>query len=146
MIIGNLNNFKTSGLTSAKLDSYLELLRGIRADIPFGRYELDGGAYYIAQECNLRERESAKFESHKRYIDIQYILEGEEDMELVDIGELTVSDEYDEGGDFMLFTGKGALVHFKPGDFAVYFPTDGHKPSVGAGKTRKIIVKIPTED
>ena len=146
MIIGNLNNFNTSGLTSAKLDSYLDLLRGIGADTPLGRYELEDGAYYIAQECNLRERESAKFESHKRYIDIQYILDGEEDMEIADVSMLTLTDEYDEGGDFMLFTGKGALVHFVPGDFAVYFPTDGHKPSVGAGKTRKIVVKIPTED
>ena len=146
MIIGNVNRFKTSELTSAKLDSYLELLRGISADIPLGRYELDGGAYYIAQECNLRERESAKFESHKRFIDIQYILDGEEDMEVADISTLTLSDEYDEEADYMLHTGEGALISFKPGDFAVYFPTDGHKPSLGVGRTRKIVVKIPVID
>ena len=138
MIIGNLNNFK-----SERLEEYLGLLRGISADIPLGRYELDGGAYYIAQECNLRERESAKFESHKRFIDIQYILDGEEDMEVADIDTLTLTDEYDEQGDYMLYEGRGALLHFKKGDFAVYFPEDGHMPSIGDGRTKKVVIKIP---
>lgn len=144
MITGNVNKFKTSGLSSDKLDGYIELLRGINADTPLGRYELDGGAFYLVQDCKQRPREGAKFESHKRYIDIQYIVEGEEDMEVADIDTLTLTDAYDEQGDYMLFEGSGALLHFKKGDFAVYFPSDGHMPSLD-GATRKVVIKIPVE-
>ena len=145
MITGNLNNFKTSGLTSERLEEYLGLLRGISADTPLGRYELEDGAFYLVQECKGRPREGAKFESHKRYIDVQYIVDGEEDMEVADISTLTLSDEYDEEADYMLHTGAGALIHFKPGDFAVYFPNDGHMPSLD-GATRKVVIKIPVID
>ena len=143
MITGNVNSFKKSGLTSDRLAGYVEILRGITEDRELGRYELDNGAFCLVQDCKQRPRDGAKFESHKRYIDIQYIVEGEEDMEVADIDTLTLTDEYDEQDDYMLYEGRGALLHFKKGDFAVYFPEDGHMPSIGDGRTKKVVIKIP---
>ena len=146
MITGNVNSFKASGLVSERLEGYIELLRGIGMDAELGRYELEDGAFYLVQECKGRPREGAKFESHKRYIDVQYIVSGEEDMEVADLDRLTLTDEYDEAGDYMLHDGAGARLHFGVGDFAVYFPTDGHMPSLGDGVTRKVVIKIPVRD
>lgn len=146
MIFGNINTYRSFGMSSADLDKYLEVLKSIKADIKPGRYELTDGAYYnvVASE-NGRNPEDAEFESHEKFIDIQFVYEGTEDMEYADTVDVTVTSAYKEDGDYALYKGKGSLLHFKAGDFAVFAPMDAHKPGCGPAPSKKVIIKVPVK-
>ena len=141
MIFGNIHSYRDYGVTD--LMPYLELLATLPSDAPDGKTTLENGAYYTVYTITQKAREVAKFESHKNYIDLQYILEGCEQMEYADLSTLTSITPYSEEKDCEFFCGEGTMLSFRPGDFAVYAPMDGHKPGLGNGISRKVVVKIP---
>ncbi|MBQ9085917.1 MAG: YhcH/YjgK/YiaL family protein [Clostridia bacterium] len=141
MIFGNIHTYKDCGITA--LSPYLELLRSLPTDIPDGRTHLDNGVYYTVYTVNLKDPKTANFESHKNYIDLQYILEGTEQMEISPLTELHEVVPYSAEKDCMFWSGEGVMLTFRPGDFAVYAPMDGHKPGLGTGISRKVVIKIP---
>ena len=141
MIFGNIHTYKDCGLTNLK--QYLDLLAALPSDAPDGKTSLENGAYYTIFTVNLKDGSAANFESHKKYIDLQYILEGTEEMEYADLTDLVSTAPYSEEKDCEFWSGKGTVLSFRPGDFAVYAPADGHKPGLGKGVSRKVVVKIP---
>ena len=68
-----------------------------------GKYDLENGAYVSVQEYTTKARSEAKYEAHKKFIDIQMILSGKELIAVSPIEKMTISDEYNEEKDFMLF-------------------------------------------
>ncbi len=52
--------------------------------------------------------------------------------------------EYNEAKDCTLYPGVKAqtLVTCKPGQFAIFFPQDGHQPCIGKGDIHKAIFKV----
>lgn len=146
MIFGNVKTYRSFGMSTADLDKYIELLKSVKSDAKPGRYELTDGAYYIVSDVVTQNpAEEGVFESHEKYIDIQYVFEGAEGMEYADTAELTVTQPYKEDGDCALYSGKGVMLNLKAGDFAVFAPMDGHKPGCGNGTSRKVIVKVPVK-
>lgn len=146
MILGNIKTFRSCGMGSAELDRFIEELKKITPDTAPGRIDLWDGAFInISDKINQEPAEGKVFESHEKYIDIQYVFEGTEEMEYADTADLTVTQPYDADKDCALYTGKGVLITFKPGDFAVYAPMDGHKPGCGNGISRKAIIKVPVK-
>ena len=145
MILGNIKTFKSCGMVSADLEKYIEVLKSIPADVANGRHELSDGAYYNVFDVTQGDAATKEFESHKKFIDIQFILEGTEQMEYADLETLTVTTPYVEKDDYALETGKGIMLTLSAGDFAVFCPEDAHKPGCGNGKSRKAVVKVPVK-
>lgn len=122
-----------------------------RADLPrleAGRHELAGDdAFALVQDYTTKPAELAKWESHRRYIDVQFLVTGTESMGYgyVDGGGFTISKDYDEAGDFLLYTGRGNELVMTPGLFAILWPHDVHRPTVSVGEpaaVRKVVVKV----
>jgi len=119
--------------------------------IPVGttkRVELAGGAFALEQVYKTKLRTEGFFESHRKYIDVQVVVEGEELMELADISRLVVAEPYNPERDFIKYadTATAAVLRMGPGDTAIFFPTDGHMGSLhwrGTGLVRKTVVKVP---
>ncbi len=112
------------------------------------KIELAGGAFAIEQVYPARLRPEGFFESHRKYIDVQLIVEGEELMEVEDISRLEVGDAYNPERDLIKYrdTAVASVLKMKTGDAAVFFPEDGHMPSLQwrtAGLVRKSVVKVP---
>lgn len=112
------------------------------------RVELDGGSFALEQPYRARTRAEGFFESHRQYIDVQIIVEGEELMEVEDISRLTVAQAYNPERDFIKYadTATASVLRMRAGDVAVFFPEDGHMPSLqwrGPGLVRKSVVKVP---
>lgn len=112
------------------------------------RVELAGGAFALEQAYQPKARPEGFFESHRKYIDVQVIVEGEELMEVEDVSRLVVSDPYNPERDLIKYadTATASVLRMRAGDVAVYFPTDGHMPSLrwrGQGSVRKTVVKVP---
>ncbi len=113
------------------------------------RVELADGVFAIEQVYRTKSRTEGRFESHRRYIDVQVVVSGAEVMEVADISRLPADMAYDGERDLIFYRDPAvaAVLPFQAGEGAVFFPVDGHKPSLspeaGSQLVRKTVVKIP---
>lgn len=150
MICDNLKNCETYfGANSRFAQAFAFIKAAVAENYPTGRYEIDGdNLYALVQEYNAKLVADSKFEGHKRYIDIQYIISGEELMKVADISKVSAITEYDAAKDCMFFgnTDDASVLVVQQGEYAVFFPNDIHMPGVARNETpspvRKIVVKV----
>lgn len=110
-----------------------------------GKIVLDGDNLYLSIcEIEGRKAEVAKVEAHKKYIDIQYIISGNETMGWTSIENcIHEADAYDTQKDIIFYTDKpSTYITVNPGEFVIFFPEDGHAPAIGDGPIKKAIVKV----
>lgn len=114
------------------------------AALPPGKIHLDGDSLFVlVQEYQTKQIEQGKWEAHKRYIDIQYIVSGEELVNYANISKMKLGN-YDPERDFQSMNGEGQKIELSAGSFMVFFPQDAHMPglSIVESKTvRKVVVK-----
>ena len=117
-------------------------------NIPVGRHDVDGDLIYtLVQEYTTKRKEEGKWEAHRRYIDLQYVVQGAEGMGYANIHHLQPG-EYIPEKDFLPLFGEGNQVVLKSGCFVLLFPEDAHMPSMALGEpapARKIVLKIAVE-
>ncbi len=145
MIIGKKEELKAYKGISANLDKGIDYVLSFDKNTPDGRVEIDGNKVYaLISTGQTKGEQSDKYEAHKKYIDLQFVLEGEEDTGYASIDNCEVDTPYDEGGDFMMVKGPGSEITTKANEFYIAFPFDGHRPlhSKNPGKIRKLIVKV----
>jgi YhcH/YjgK/YiaL family protein len=110
-----------------------------------GKIVLDDDNLFISvAEMEGKEALAARTETHKQYIDIQMPISGTET-----IGWITADDckhvvqSYDANKDIAFFEDQPTTyISLKPGQFAIFFPQDGHAPGITTGSLKKIIVKV----
>ena len=116
------------------------------ASLPCGRHDIDGdNIYVVVQEWDLRELKEARLELHRKYIDIQMLLSGPNEVfgwsEKKDC--LTPEADFDEAKDVQFFTDTPQCFYsVGEGQFSILFPEDGHAPMLGEGHVKKCIFKI----
>ena len=110
-----------------------------------GRYPIVGEQLFvIVENVSGRTRAEAKLECHRRYIDIQLVLEGTDEMGWKALADCVdpVSD-YSEEKDIRFFhDAPASWIATPPGAFCIFFPEDAHAPLVFTGHIRKVIFKI----
>jgi biofilm protein TabA len=111
-----------------------------------GRHTIDGdNVYAIVTEAPSKDYDRTAFESHKRYIDLQYVISGEENMAKAPLASVTISRPYSEGADIAYYTGEGQMYTVPQNTFMVFFPSDAHRPNITPGGNKvvkKIVIKI----
>lgn len=114
-----------------------------------GRHEVDGSNIFInALEYDTKSVENGKMEGHRAYIDVMWMVSGEETIGVLPANELTeITKEYDPTGDAFLAKLPVAYtpVQMKPNSVCILFPEDGHAPGMDAAKqdhVRKLIAKV----
>lgn len=113
--------------------------------LPVGKHKIEGDDVFILiQEYETKAIDAASFEAHRKYVDIQLILSGEEWIGYAPIQTLTSIEPYDETTDIAFFSGEGEIHKLKRDMFSIYFPMDAHKPSIHEVKTlvKKAVFKI----
>ena len=113
MIIDKTSNLKIYESLIPHLDVILNFAR-TAAEKPVGTYPYPGGRIMI-QEGETRALEGAEFESHKNFLDLQWILEGKEMMEYANIHDLTETVPYNAEKDIQFWQGKGSLMEVPAG-------------------------------
>lgn len=110
-----------------------------------GRYEIDGdNLFYMVQEYDSKEYKNIS-ESHDKYIDIQFLVSGEEIVGYAPRSCEKKLLEENPDSDYCLYECDVEFVGLKPGNFAVFFPNDIHSPGVMKEKPvkcRKVVMKI----
>ncbi len=110
-----------------------------------GRHEVDGDRIYVSiDHTQGRGREGARLEAHRRYIDVQYTIDGDEEigwMPLTGCGQPI--DDYHAAKDVSFYAARPTTWLAVPaGSFAIFLPDDAHAPLAGRGAVKKAIVKI----
>ena len=112
-----------------------------------GKIRLGGGVV-----CNVNRYEpktEGKWEAHRNFIDLQYVVRGAETMVYAAIGDACDAGEYNAEKDLQFFGGASRSVSmtFRDGDFALFFPQDVHMPGLKNdetdGEVLKLVFKIP---
>lgn len=113
--------------------------------LPVGRYEIESDRVY-AMVQEYEPNSAGRFESHKKYADIQFIAQGGEEIGWCDIRFGEVSENHSPEKDIAFYKDPDNYTKIRlfAGDFAVFFPEDLHRPSCYAGFDRviKVVVKI----
>ena len=121
------------------------------AAVPVGkteRVELGEGAFALEQAYEAKPLSAGKWEGHERYIDVQVVVSGRELMGVIESSVLKLTEDYRAERDLMFFAPAegGSTLKVGPGGVAVFFPADGHMPSLADGApavVRKTVVKVP---
>lgn len=105
---------------------------------------IDKQLFAIVEEAKGRTRAEAKLECHRKYIDIQWVLEGVDEMGWKPLADCQQPiGEYDDDRDIHFFDDcPASWITTPPNHFCIFFPEDTHAPLVSSGAIRKVIFKI----
>ena len=114
-------------------------------NMPDGRYKIDEFNYANLQSYETKD--DAPYEAHRDYIDIQFMVEGEELSGVTDYSNCSVTEKYNKEKDieFLINNNKEEFYQIEEGEFFVFFPHDAHKPAIKVDvnkKVKKVIVKV----
>lgn len=130
------------------LEHALKCVEGLRKNgFPEGRYEYENGFLFV-QRGQTKPYNANAYEVHRRYIDVQYMIKGEEIAYYESLGDLEVYKDYVEDTDIAFYEKKGALGNFiKVGEGTCWiaFPSEAHMPCRNPGETQnylKIVMKL----
>jgi len=113
-----------------------------------GRYEVDGDKlYYIVQRYTTKPVEECKLEAHKKYIDVQFVVSGQEIVYYTTVNGLKIETPYDQTKDVAFYKVPADLtaINLRQGMFCVLFPQDAHIPGCqfdGSSNVHKVVVKV----
>lgn len=147
MICDNLKNIsKYSEISKETADYLLSLTK----ETPAGHYVINENTYANVDVYETKLPENCRFEAHKKYIDIQMLLDGTEQLECISQNELKISEPYNEENDIIFFENSQNLPDasfiLKTGRFVLIYPHEAHKPQMAINnfpqKVKKIVVKI----
>lgn len=134
---------------SARFDAAFAFLEQLPADIAPGRHDLDGdNCFALVQAYTTKPVSQAKFEAHRKYVDIQFVQSGVETLLWTPLAALTEATEpYIDEKDIAFFATPSQFtpLTLKTGEFAIFFPTDGHAPCLECGaasEVRKVVIKV----
>lgn len=147
MVIDKLSNAKLYEAISPRFAKAFEFLRkpdlATTAD---GKYVLQGDEVFaLVQSYDTKPKEQGTFEAHRKYIDIQFVVSGDECMGYANLADLKVKKEYDGKDDYLLAEGPADFVRVRPGMFTIFYPQDAHIPCSAIdkpSKVKKVVVKV----
>lgn len=147
MIIDSIRNIMKYEALLPNLKAGMEAVRGL-TKLETGRYEFPGG-YFMVQKGATRPIEEGTFEAHRKYIDVQILMEGSEEVAWEDIRNLVTMVPYNSEKDAQRLTGnKEHVMKITKDMFYAAFPEDGHQPVAHTKDEQsftKIVMKLPVE-
>ncbi|MBQ1531206.1 MAG: YhcH/YjgK/YiaL family protein [Solobacterium sp.] len=147
MIVGRYDNIRRYEDILPGLDEALKAACAAE-DLPVGRYEFPGG-YFMIQEGQTKPMEEGTYEVHRKYIDVQVLLKGSEEIAWSDPSGLETVIPYNEERDVSRLQGnKDFHLEITEGMFWAAYPEDAHQ-AVSHTETqhtyRKLVIKLPVK-
>ncbi len=115
------------------------------------RYDIDDNNVYAPiSEYTTKNEQDARFEVHQKYIDIQYVISGKEQIAVAPLSlQKEILEPYKPENDIMFLTvEKFTSLPATPDRFFIFFPDEAHRPGVKDGENspvRKVVVKVKIE-
>ena len=109
MIYDKIDNWQTYAAISPDIRLGLEYLKKLAPDVEPGVYELSPRVKAIVSEYTTKVVNENGYEAHKRYIDIQALLQGEERIACAPVERLREAKPYSEENDVAFYTADPTL-------------------------------------
>lgn len=147
MIFDHLNNITTYKGLSPDLYEGLKYLQQVSSDIAVGTYQINPRVKAMVSEYETKVKNEVGYEAHRKNIDIQYLLKGEERVAYLPVEKLKETVPYSEEKDAAFFTASVQPIEMTLGGgyFAIFFPQDGHMPQLSVDEpkmVKKVVVKV----
>lgn len=150
MILDNIKNMEQYASVHPLFRKAFSAIRElVETNAPVGRYEIDGKKVYaLVQEYETKNEEDRLFECHRKYIDIQFIVEGKEMIDVKNFYDLEPEVPYNEEKDVEFYKVEEDYdaTFLEAGHYAVLFTHETHRPCVAVNNTpskvKKIVVKV----
>lgn len=145
MIIDSIEHIRDYEALLPCLEAGLEAM-GDGSSLEVGRHEFEGG-FLLVQEGQTMPLDEGTFEAHRNYIDVQFVLEGSEEIAWQEYGDLTCAIPYDANTDKERLNGsREHHMLVGAGMFWAAFPHDGHKAISHVDAPHaycKVVMKLP---
>ena len=152
MIYDNLSNIELYKGLSTDIYTGLLFLQQAKTDLENGTYLLNSRVKVIVSEYETKTVNECGYEAHKRFIDIQCVLKGQEKVASIPIERLKETKLYSEITDATFYTDdikqQPSTLCLQPSYFAIFFPQDGHMPQLCVDEpqlVKKVVVKVEIE-
>ena len=138
-LYSKLNKYFPAALEAAK--------NAMNENLESGRYDIDGDeCYYMIQRYDANPPTDSKFESHREYIDIQIMLDGEEIIRFDSLDKLSRMTDYTPDYELFAMNENYDSVRLCAGDLVIIYPGEAHAPGILAdgaeARVCKMVVKI----
>ena len=131
-----------------KISEALDFMKNVKFDeMELGRHDINEDFFLLIQKYNSKEASEMRFESHKNYVDIQYVVEGKESIGIAAVSAMKVSEAYVPERDVEFYEEPEMAAEFvlTDGSYAILYPADAHKPGVRVGESvpvKKMVGKV----
>ena len=149
MILDSLANAARYRAIHPRIAAAFDFLASFDPSTPDSKFPIDGDAVHVmVQSYATKPAAEKKWESHRRYLDVQYVVSGRELIHVAMIDTLGGATEYSDAKDIIYYDGpRGASSSLlvEAGHFAIFLPQDGHKPGVqvdASSDVKKVVVKV----
>ena len=148
MIYDKIDNLGIYTGISEDIRLGLEWLRDVNPDIEKGVYELSPRVKAIVSEYTTKEVNENGYEAHRDYIDIQYLISGQEKICHLPLEYLKETKAFNKEIDAAFYEEANVQTQeiiIGNGYFAIFFPKEGHEPclcDICPQKVKKVVVKV----
>ena len=131
-----------------KIKEALDAIEKINFDeAELGKHVINEDVFLLLQKYYSKAPEEARFETHNNYIDIQYVVEGKECLEIAPKTIMEVTESYDPERDLEFYKDveNATKIVLTDGGYVIIYPTDAHKPGVRVDEStevKKIVAKV----
>lgn len=137
-----------------KIESFIPEIASFILENPLenlecGTYYLPKGIYVNIETYEIQSKNDRRFESHKKYVDLQYIISGDEIISVCEADSLISVEDYDPRKDIEFYkTGDSKDYKMSEGDCLLLYPNNAHMPCVcldsnNKASVKKAVFKIP---
>ncbi|WP_337871804.1 YhcH/YjgK/YiaL family protein [Ignavibacterium sp.] len=116
------------------------------SEVENGKYEIErSNIFALVSEYKTKDLSQGKPESHKNYIDVQYVFSGKEFIGYAPLANQKIVEPYNESSDITFYNCEQSLCFIEKQMFAVFFPTDIHMPGIRVTNpevVKKVVIKV----
>ena len=144
MIVCPFNELKRYSAVIPGLEEALEVMAAV-TDFTPRTIPLSGSTRVIIQAYNTKLPADGRPEAHREFLDIQYVVKGEECVGWAHVDSLTLDGEFNTDSDIGFYTGHTDLLRIGAGNCYVVFPEDIHMPGMAVAEPTacvKMVVKL----
>lgn len=147
MIYGSFKNLSNYKGISTHMDKALAFVEANDLNaFEAGKHPIDGdNVFLLMNEYTTKPVEDCVIESHRKYIDIQIMLDGTELFGYAPLEDQAVLESYNDEKDYIFYQAEMNYLTLKADYFAIFYPSDLHQPGIAADKPEKIkkaVIKV----
>ena len=145
MIVDSISNSHKYTSLHKDFEKVFSFLKELKEDATGTTVLEEGNVWANVIEVREMSQSAKVFEAHRNFLDIHYILTGDERFGYANIDRLKTKQAYNDVDDYELLEGETTAISIKKGDFVITFPEDAHIPDfekTNDDKLVRVVVKV----